>query len=81
MCPGGMVVAAASEAGGVVVNGMSMYQRDSGIANSALVVNVGPQDLVRIRLPEWSFSGIMKSWRLRLAEVVIMRRHRMLQAF
>ena len=39
-----MVVAAASEAGGVVVNGMSMYQRDSGIANSALVVNVGPQD-------------------------------------
>ena len=44
MCPGGMVVAAASEAGGVVVNGMSMYQRDSGIANSALVVNVGPQD-------------------------------------
>ena len=39
-----MVVAAASEAGGVVVNGMSMYQRESGIANSALVVNVGPQD-------------------------------------
>lgn len=44
MCPGGVVVAAASEAGGVVVNGMSMYRRDSGIANSAIVVNVGPQD-------------------------------------
>ena len=44
MCPGGAVVAAASETGGVVVNGMSMYQRDSGIANSALVVNVGPSD-------------------------------------
>lgn len=44
MCPGGIVVAAASEAGGVVVNGMSMYRRDSGVANSALVVNVGPAD-------------------------------------
>lgn len=44
MCPGGQVVAAASETGGVVVNGMSMFKRDSGIANSALVVNVGPAD-------------------------------------
>ena len=44
MCPGGRVVAAASEAGGVVVNGMSLYKRDSGIANSALVVNVTPSD-------------------------------------
>ena len=44
MCPGGQVVAAASENGGVVVNGMSLYQRDSGIANSALVVNVTPDD-------------------------------------
>lgn len=44
MCPGGQVVAAASEAGGVVVNGMSMFNRDSGVANSALVVNVGSED-------------------------------------
>ncbi len=44
MCPGGLVVAAASETGGVVTNGMSMYNRDSGVANSALVVNVGPAD-------------------------------------
>ncbi len=44
MCPGGQVVAAASEEGGVVVNGMSLYKRDSGIANSALVVNVTPAD-------------------------------------
>jgi len=44
MCPGGKVVAATSEIGGVVTNGMSMYGRDSGIANSALVVTVGPQD-------------------------------------
>lgn len=44
MCPGGQVVAAASELGGVVVNGMSMFKRDSGIANSALVVNVSAAD-------------------------------------
>lgn len=44
MCPGGLVVAAASEAGGVVTNGMSHYRRDTGIANSALVVNVDPAD-------------------------------------
>lgn len=44
MCPGGQVVAAASERGGVVVNGMSMFRRDSGIANSALVVNVNAED-------------------------------------
>ena len=44
MCPGGQVVAAVSEEGGVVVNGMSLYQRDSGIANSALAVNVTPDD-------------------------------------
>ncbi|WP_200814194.1 NAD(P)/FAD-dependent oxidoreductase [Megasphaera vaginalis (ex Bordigoni et al. 2020)] len=45
MCPGGTVVAAASEKGMVVTNGMSVYRRDSGIANSALVVNVTAADL------------------------------------
>jgi uncharacterized FAD-dependent dehydrogenase len=44
MCPGGVVVAAASEAGGVVVNGMSGYRRNSPNANSALVATVGPAD-------------------------------------
>lgn len=44
MCPGGLVVAAASERGGVVTNGMSNFDRESGIANSALVVTVGPAD-------------------------------------
>lgn len=44
MCPGGQVVAAASETGGVVTNGMSHHARNSGIANSALVVNVEPAD-------------------------------------
>lgn len=44
MCPGGRVVAAASDAGQVVVNGMSYAKRDSGIANSAVVVTVKPDD-------------------------------------
>ena len=44
MCPGGQVVASASEPGGVVVNGMSPFLRDTGLANSALVVNVAPKD-------------------------------------
>ena len=44
MCPGGLVVAAASEEGGQVVNGMSLFARDGENANSALLVNVVPED-------------------------------------
>ncbi len=44
MCPGGQVVAAASEAGGVVTNGMSYHARDGKNANAAVVVSVGEQD-------------------------------------
>ena len=44
MCPGGEVVAAASEEGGVVVNGMSVFARDGRNANSALLVGVDPDD-------------------------------------
>ena len=44
MCPGGQVVAAASEEGGVAVNGMSLYARDGANANSALLVSVTPDD-------------------------------------
>ena len=44
MCPGGQVVAAASEEGGVVVNGMSYFARDGENANSALLISVGPGD-------------------------------------
>ncbi|NPV27328.1 MAG: hypothetical protein HPY81_07795 [Firmicutes bacterium] len=44
MCPGGYVVGAASEIGGVVTNGMSTFARDSGVANSAVVVSVSPND-------------------------------------
>ena len=44
MCPGGEVVAAASEEGGVVVNGMSVHARDGKNANSAVLVSVTPDD-------------------------------------
>lgn len=44
MCPGGTVVAAASEENTVVTNGMSEYKRDAENANAALLVNVTPQD-------------------------------------
>ncbi|MBN1647506.1 MAG: hypothetical protein JW874_05685 [Spirochaetales bacterium] len=44
MCPGGYVVNASSEPGGLVINGMSYYKRDSANANSAVLVNVYPED-------------------------------------
>ncbi len=45
MCPGGYVVAAASEDGGVVTNGMSYADRDGENANAALLVTVNPNDV------------------------------------
>ena len=44
MCPGGHVVAAASEEGRVVTNGMSYADRDGENANAALLVTVNPQE-------------------------------------
>lgn len=44
MCPGGEVIASASEEGGVVVNGMSNFARDGRNANSALVAQVKRED-------------------------------------
>jgi uncharacterized FAD-dependent dehydrogenase len=44
MCPGGQVVAATSEPGRVVTNGMSQYSRAERNANAALVVGVEPKD-------------------------------------
>ena len=53
MCPGGRVVAATSEEGCVVTNGMSQYSRDEQNANSAIVVGVDPKDF-----PEGVLGGI-----------------------
>ncbi len=44
MCPGGTVVAAASEPDRLVTNGMSQYSRNKRNANAAIVVNVAPKD-------------------------------------
>ena len=44
MCPGGTVVAAASEPGRVVTNGMSQYSRNERNANAAIVVGITPED-------------------------------------
>lgn len=44
MCPGGEVVAAASEPGRVVTNGMSLFARNKENANAALLVGVNPED-------------------------------------
>jgi len=53
MCPGGKVVAAASEPGRLVTNGMSEYARDESNANSAIVVGITPDDY-----PEGPLGGI-----------------------
>lgn len=44
MCPGGQVVAATSEVGRVVTNGMSQYERSGKNANSGIVVGISPDD-------------------------------------
>ncbi len=47
MCPGGRVMPAASEPGGVCVNGMSASRRDGSNANAAVLVEVNPADYMR----------------------------------
>ena len=66
MCPGGTVLAAASEPGTVVTNGMSQYSRNAGNANSAIVVEVFPEDY-----PEGPLAGIdfQRKWEQRAFEL------------
>jgi uncharacterized FAD-dependent dehydrogenase len=45
MCPGGFIVPAATDADGLVLNGMSLSRRSSRFANSGLVVGIEPQDV------------------------------------
>ncbi|WP_439586147.1 NAD(P)/FAD-dependent oxidoreductase [Hydrogenophaga sp.] len=57
MCPGGMVVAATSEPGRVVTNGMSQYSRNERNANAGLVVGIEPTDFPLTfpqHLPDWT---------------------------
>ena len=72
MCPGGYVVAAASEEGGVVTNGMSNADRDGENANAALLVTVKPEEFPyedlgiardypwsrgRVEVPVWRYEN------------------------
>lgn len=53
MCPGGLIVPAATAPGEIVVNGMSMSRRDSPFANSGMVTSVEPEDL-----QPWAKHGV-----------------------
>ncbi len=65
MCPGGTVVAAASEPGGVVTNGMSQYSRNERNANAGIVVGITPEDY-----PGHALAGIafQRHWEARAFE-------------
>ena len=54
MCPGGTVVAAASEPGRVVTNGMSQYSRNERNANAGIVVGITPE----VDYPDHPLAGI-----------------------
>lgn len=66
MCPGGTVVAATSEAGRVVTNGMSQYSRNERNANSGIVVSITPADY-----PGHPLAGIpfQRHWESRAFEL------------
>ena len=66
MCPGGTVVAAASEPGRVVTNGMSQYKRAERNANAGIVVGITPQDY-----PGGPLAGIefQRKWEERAFEL------------
>ncbi len=66
MCPGGQVVAATSEPGRVVTNGMSQYSRAERNANAGIVVGITPQDY-----PGGPLAGIefQRRWESRAYEL------------
>jgi uncharacterized FAD-dependent dehydrogenase len=49
MCPGGMIVPAATAPGEMVINGMSPTKRNTSFANSGIVVEIRPEDLAELR--------------------------------
>lgn len=60
MCPGGFVVNASSENNRLAINGMSYSKRDSGVANSAIVVTVNPDDYGTNPLDGIEFQRILE---------------------
>ncbi len=67
MCPGGTVVAAASEPGRVVTNGMSQYSRNERNANAGIVVGITPADFRPTDRPGHVLAGIdlQRHWEAR----------------
>ena len=61
MCPGGTVVAATSEAGQVVTNGMSQYSRNERNANAGIVVGITPADYPGSPLAGFEFQRALES--------------------
>ena len=61
MCPGGTVVAAASEPGRVVTNGMSQYSRNERNANAGIVVGISPLDYPGDALAGFEFQRALES--------------------
>ena len=58
MCPGGIIVPAATSPGEIVVNGMSLSRRDTPYANSGFVVTVGEDDWKKYE-SSYPFGGLM----------------------
>jgi uncharacterized protein len=73
MCPGGTVVAATSEAGRVVTNGMSQYSRNERNANAGIVVGIAPQDYRQAAgegtVPPLDGIAFQRSWESRAYEL------------
>ncbi|MDB5889120.1 MAG: dependent oxidoreductase family protein [Rhodocyclales bacterium] len=70
MCPGGTVVAATSEEGRVVTNGMSQYSRNERNANAGIVVGITPEDYPA-DVPNKPLSGVafQRQWESRAFEL------------
>lgn len=67
MCPGGTVVGAASEEGGVVTNGMSPFARDGENSNAAVLVGVTPKDFGEAPLAGVAFQESLERRAFELA--------------
>src|SRR5688500_11983105 len=69
MCPGGTVVAAASEPGRVVTNGMSQYSRNERNANAGIVVGITPEDYAPYGDGPLAGVALQRHWEARAFEL------------
>jgi uncharacterized FAD-dependent dehydrogenase len=82
MCPGGTVVAATSEPGRVVTNGMSQYSRNERNANAGIVVGISPAGLPpgrpvrRSRSTRWTAMRFQRTWECGASRTRDRRLHR-----